>query len=49
LKKEKDTTLDLDQGSRDDFEHDIHYNLDMYNQVRAKTITELKRDRTWFA
>jgi hypothetical protein len=34
----------LDQGGRDDFKgHDIHY-LDMYNEVRAKTISELKRE-----
>jgi hypothetical protein len=35
----------LDQGGRDDFKgHDIQYYLDMYNEVRAKTISELKRE-----
>jgi uncharacterized damage-inducible protein DinB len=50
-KKKWDTALDLDKGGRDDLKgHDIHYYLDIYNQVRAKTITELKkRDDAWFA
>lgn len=43
--------LDLDQGGRDEFKgHDIQYYLDIYNEVRAKTISELKkRDDAWFA
>ncbi|RKR10377.1 uncharacterized protein DUF664 [Flavobacterium sp. 90] len=42
--------LDLDQGGRDEFKgHDIQYYLDIYNEVRAKTISELKkRDDAWF-
>ena len=43
--------LALDQGGRDDFKgHDIQYYLAIYNEVREKTISELKkRDDTWFA
>lgn len=43
--------LALDQGGRDDFKgHDIQYYLDIYNAVREKTISELKkRDDAWFA
>ena len=43
--------LDLDQGGRDEFKgHNIQYYLDIYNEVRAKTISELKkRDDAWFA
>lgn len=43
--------LDLEQGGRDEFKgHDIQYYLDIYNEVRAKTISELKkRDDAWFA
>ncbi|MCD0469989.1 DinB family protein [Flavobacterium sp. JAS] len=43
--------LDLDQGGRDEFKgHDVQYYLDIYNEVRAKTILELKkRDDAWFA
>ncbi len=50
-KKKWGAALDLDQGGRDDFKgHDIQYYLDMYNEVRAKTISELKkRDDAWFA
>lgn len=50
-KKKWDAALNLDQGGRDDFKgHDIQYYLDIYNEVRAKTIEELKkRDDAWFA
>ncbi|WP_264553007.1 DinB family protein [Flavobacterium sp. N2038] len=50
-KKKWDTALKLDQGARDEFKgHDIQYYLDIYNEVRAKTIEELKkRDDAWFA
>jgi len=50
-KKKWDTALNLDQGGRDNFKgHDIQYYLDIYNEVRAKTISELKkRDDAWFA
>ncbi|MEL1255638.1 DUF664 domain-containing protein [Flavobacterium sp. DGU38] len=43
--------LDLDQGGRDEFKgHDIQYYLNIYNEVREKTISELKkRDDAWFA
>jgi hypothetical protein len=43
--------LDLDKGGRDEFKgHEIKYYLDIFNEVRAKTITELKkRDDAWFA
>ena len=43
--------LALDQGGRDDFKgNDIQYYLDIYNEVRAKTISELKKkDDAWFA
>jgi hypothetical protein len=43
--------LALDQGGRDDFKgHDVQYYLAIYNEVRAKTISELKkRDDVWFA
>ncbi|WP_431243412.1 hypothetical protein ACQ9BO_01775 [Flavobacterium sp. P21] len=43
--------MSLDQGARDEFKgHDIQYYLDIYNEVRAKTISELKkRDDAWFA
>jgi uncharacterized damage-inducible protein DinB len=49
-KKKWDAALELDKGARDEFKgHDIQYYLDIYNEVRAKTITELKkRDDTWF-
>jgi hypothetical protein len=49
-KKKWQVALDLDQGGRDDFKgHDAQYYLDIYNEVRAKTITELKkRDDAWF-
>lgn len=42
--------LNLDQGGRDDYKgHDVQYYLDIYNEVRAKTIEELKkRDDNWF-
>ncbi len=42
--------LDLDKGGRDEFRgHDVQYYLDIYNEVRAKTIEELKkRDDAWF-
>lgn len=50
-KKKWETALNLDQGARDEFKgHDIQYYLDIYNEVRAKTISELKkRDDAWFA
>ncbi|MDQ6471220.1 DUF664 domain-containing protein [Flavobacterium sp. LHD-80] len=50
-KKKWETALNLDQGARDEFKgHDIQYYLDIYNEVRAKTISELKkRDDEWFA
>ena len=42
--------LNLDQAGRDKFKgHDVKYYLDMYNEVRKKTIEELKkRDDKWF-
>lgn len=50
-KKKWQTALELDQGGRDTFHgHDAQYYLDIYNEVRAKTIAELKkRDDAWFA
>lgn len=50
-KKKWETALELDQGGRDTFHgHDAQYYLDIYNEVRAKTIAELKkRDDAWFA
>ena len=50
-KKKWDKALNLDQGGRDEFKgHSIQYYLDIYNEVRAKTISELKkRDDAWFA
>lgn len=50
-KKTWQKALDLDQGGRDEFKgHNIQYYLDIYNEVRAKTISELKkRDDSWFA
>ena len=44
------TALDLDKGGRDEWKgHDIQYYLDIYNEVRNKTIAELKkRDDVWF-
>jgi hypothetical protein len=50
-KKKWSKALNLDQGGRDEFKgHDIQYYLDIYNEVRAKTIEELKkRDDAWFA
>lgn len=50
-KKQWNAALNLDQGGRDEFKgHDIQYYLDIYNEVRAKTISELKkRDDAWFA
>ncbi|AWA29402.1 hypothetical protein HYN48_04495 [Flavobacterium magnum] len=49
-KKKWEVALDLDQGGRDEFKgHDVQYYLDIYNEVRAKTIAELKkRDDAWF-
>lgn len=49
-KKKWQTALNLDQGARNEFKgHDIQYYLDIYNEVRAKTISELKkRDDAWF-
>lgn len=43
--------LNLDQAGRDKFKgHEVNYYLDIYNEVRAKTIEELKkRDDEWFA
>lgn len=50
-KKIWNNALNLDQGGRDEFKgHSIQYYLDIYNEVRAKTIEELKkRDDAWFA
>ncbi|MFV8268935.1 DinB family protein [Flavobacterium sp. GT2N3] len=50
-KKKWGLALDLDKGGRDEIKgHDIQYYLDLYNEVRAKTITELKKkDDAWFA
>nr|WP_315175133.1 DUF664 domain-containing protein [uncultured Flavobacterium sp.] len=44
------TALDLDKGGRDEWKgHDVQYYLDIYTQVRNKTIEELKkRDDAWF-
>ena len=44
------TALDLDKGGRDEWKgHEIQYYLDIYNEVRNKTIEELKkRDDAWF-
>ncbi|MEM0576279.1 DUF664 domain-containing protein [Flavobacterium polysaccharolyticum] len=44
------TALDLDKGGRDEWKgHEIQYYLDIYNEVRNKTISELKkRDDVWF-
>jgi uncharacterized damage-inducible protein DinB len=49
-KKKWGAALNLDQAGRDEFKgHDIQYYLDIYNEVRAKTISELKkRDDAWF-
>lgn len=49
-KKKWQVALELDQGGRDTFRgHDAQYYLDIYNEVRAKTIAELKkRDDAWF-
>jgi hypothetical protein len=50
-KKQWDVALNMDKAGRDEFKgHPIRYYLDIYDQVRAKTITELKkRDDAWFA
>lgn len=50
-KKIWNNALNLDQGGRDEFKgHPVQYYLDIYNEVRAKTIEELKkRDDAWFA
>ncbi len=42
--------LNLDKKGRDKFQgHSIQYYLDIYNEIRAVTIAELrKRDDTWF-
>lgn len=49
-KKKWQVALELDQGGRDEFQgHDIQYYLDIYSEVREKTISELKkRDDKWF-
>ncbi|WP_413999835.1 DinB family protein [Flavobacterium sp. W1B] len=49
-KKKWNTALNLDQGGRDEIKgHNVQYYLDIYNEVRAKTIAELKqRDDAWF-
>lgn len=49
-KKKWGVALDLDKGGRDTFNgHPAQYYLDIYNEVRAKTIAELKkRDDAWF-
>jgi hypothetical protein len=45
-----DDALSLDKAGRDKYKgHDVQYYLDIYSEVRAKTIEELKkRDDTWF-
>ncbi len=50
-KKKWQVALDLDKGGRDEFKgHDVQYYLNIYNEVRIKTISELKkRDDAWFA
>lgn len=50
-KKKWQTALELDQGGRDTYNgHDAQYYLNIYNEVRNKTIAELKkRDDAWFA
>lgn len=50
-KKKWEVALDLDKGGQNEFKgHDIQYYLDIFDEVRAKTITELKkRDDAWFA
>lgn len=50
-KKKWNAALNLDQGGRDEFKgHNIQYYLDIYNEVRATTIAELKkRDDNWFS
>ncbi|MGK4566293.1 DinB family protein [Flavobacterium sp. 3HN19-14] len=49
-KKKWEVALELDQAGRDTFKgHEVQYYLDIYNEVRAKTIAELKkRDDAWF-
>jgi hypothetical protein len=49
-KKKWNVALNLDQGGRDEIKgHAVQYYLDIYNEVRAKTIAELKkRDDAWF-
>ncbi|MBP4138002.1 DinB family protein [Flavobacterium geliluteum] len=49
-KKKWNTALNLEQGGRDEFKgHSVQYYLDIYNEVRATTIAELKkRDDNWF-
>jgi hypothetical protein len=49
-KKKWDVALNLDEGGRDEiYGHEVQYYLDIYNEVRAKTISELKkRDDAWF-
>jgi hypothetical protein len=49
-KKKWNVALNLDQGGRDEIKgHEVQYYLDIYNEVRAKTIAELKkRDDVWF-
>lgn len=49
-KKKWNVALNLDQGGRDEIKgHEVKYYLDIYNEVRAKTIAELKkRDDAWF-
>jgi len=45
-KKKWQVALELDQGGRDNFKgHEVQYYLDIYNEVRAKTIAELKKTR----
>jgi len=49
-KKKWDAALNLDQAGRDKFKgKNVQYYLDIYNKVREKTISELKkRDDKWF-
>jgi hypothetical protein len=49
-KKKWNVALNLDKDGRDEIKgHEVQYYLDIYNEVRAKTIAELKkRDDVWF-
>ena len=49
-KKKWESALNLGEKAREEFKgHDINYYLDIYSEVRAKTIEELKkRNDAWF-